>query len=108
MERTLLEMLSDAELGHVAEEMADVYERAMAPSTQQVVAKLIHYGCPRRSAEMQMKHKGLALYARQFYVDAEDAEFGEPRAKERLERIRESWARQNEAIARQQQDHVLN
>lgn len=105
---TLFEMMSDAELGQVADQMADVYERAMAPSTMQVIAKMIHYGCPRRSAEMQMKHGGLALYARQFYVDAEDAEHGDPDAKKRVGEISEAWQRQNDAIARQQRDHVLN
>jgi hypothetical protein len=106
--RTLLEMLSDAELGIVAEEMATVYERAMEPSSAQVIAKMVHYGCPRRAAEQQMRHPGLALYARQFYVDAEDAEFGEPEAKARLERCQESWARLNEQMARAARDHVLD
>lgn len=101
MKKTLLENLSDAELGVVAEEMADNYERAMAPSTGQVIAKMVHYGCPRSSAVQQMRHPGLALYGRQFYVDAEDAERGEPVAKERLERVTEAWARQNERMSKQ-------
>lgn len=98
--RSIFEHLSDAELGKVAEEMAVVYERIMAPSTQQVIAKMIHYGCPRHAAEMQMRQPGLALYARQFYIDAEDAEHGEPIAKERLERVCEAWGRQNAAMSK--------
>jgi hypothetical protein len=108
MSRSLFEHMSDLELGKVAEEMADIYERAMAPSTDQVIAKMIHYGCPRGAAVQQMRHPGLALYGRQFYVDAEDAERGEPEAKARLEQTTEAWARQNEQIARQQRDHVLD
>jgi hypothetical protein len=104
--RTLLEHLSDAELGQVAEEMADIYERAMAPSTYQVIAKMVHYGCPRGAAVQQMKHPGLALYGRQFYVDAEDAEHGDPDAKERLERVREAWSRLNRSKARAEGDDV--
>lgn len=107
MSRTLLEHLSDAELGEVAEDMADIYERAMAPSETQIIAKMIHYGCPRRAAEQQMAHPGLSLYARQFYVDAEDAEHGDPEAKARLERVQEAWARLNKAQAQQAQDDVL-
>lgn len=107
MERTLIELLSDVELGQVADELADIYERAMAPSTDQVIAKMIHYGCPRKAAIEQLKHPGLALYARQFYVDAEDAERGEPIAKARLERTKEQWAAMNATIARQQGDAVL-
>lgn len=100
MKNTLFELMSDAELGQVAEEMATAYERAMAPSDRQVIAKMVHYGCPRRAAEQQLKHGGLAMYARQFYVDAEDAEHGEPIAKERLERTTEAWAQTNEGMSR--------
>lgn len=107
MSRTLFEHLSDVELGQVAEEMADIYERAMAPSTRQVIAKMVHYDCPRRAAEQQMKHGGLALYARLFYVDAEDAERGDPEAKERLERCREAWGRLNRAQAARAGDDML-
>lgn len=99
-EKTIFEQMSDAELGDVVEEMATTYERAMAPSTAQVIAKMVHYGCPRHDAEQQMKHGGLALYARQFYVDAEDAEHGEPHAKARLEKVREAWARRNAALSK--------
>lgn len=106
MARTLLEHLSDAELGQVAEEMADVYERAMRPSDAQIIAKMVYYGCPRKAAERQMKHSGLSLYARQFYVDAEDAEHGDPEAKKRLEQIKAGWRGLNEQTARRAQDYV--
>jgi hypothetical protein len=106
--KTLLEMMSDAELGVVADEMAGIYERAMSPSEMQIIAKMVHYGCPRQAAQQQMNHPGLALYARQFYVDAEDAEHGDPDAKERVEKCREAWSRLNAQIARAAKDHVLD
>jgi hypothetical protein len=82
---------SDDELDAMAEQMAQNVERMRAASERDVIAAMIECGCPRRDAEQQLKHSGLAVFARQFYLDYLDAQLGNSEAKQRLERVREGW-----------------
>lgn len=87
------ERYTDAELNAIAEEMAVNYERLMEAKESDVIAAMVGCGCTEHAAREQLKHPQLGLYARQFYLDYVDMNFGNVEAKRRVEKCRESWGR---------------
>jgi hypothetical protein len=63
----------------------------------ELIACLVEHGQPRWSAELLRKDPALRLAAARFWVDVGDARKGDVRAKERVELVRESWARMRAA-----------
>lgn len=84
---------TDAELDALAEEMAQNVTRMNLATDTEVVRCLIDAGMPPEDAAQQMKMPGLAGFARQFYLDVQDATLGNPEAKARVEACREAWGR---------------
>lgn len=89
---TRLRDWTDAELDALAEEMALNVERMNKATDQEVIRCLIDNGMDPESAAQQLKMPGLAGFARQFYLDAQDAKLGSAEAKARVNSCREAWA----------------
>lgn len=89
--------LSEVEKDLLAEQLAANWERLWAPTDNEVIRCLVDHGMPRKHAQVQVTGAGhqMAVFARQFYVDAADAKLGDPEAKERVERCREMWGKMN-------------
>jgi hypothetical protein len=87
----VIQDLSDSELNQLAEEMASNYERMWEAKDSDVIAAMVECGCTQIAAVEQLKHEGLAVYARQFYLDWQDAMLGNAVAKARVERCKAMW-----------------
>lgn len=86
---------TEAELDALAEEMAANVKRMNEATDSEVIRCLVDNGMPRKDAAQQMKVHGLASFARQFYLDVQDAKLGNPEAKGRVEACREAWGKMN-------------
>lgn len=95
-EPVLMHKLSDAELNQVAEEMATNFERMWEAKDGDVIAAMVECGCPQSHAVQQLKMHGLAVFARQFYLDYVDGKMGNPAAQIRVQKVKEAWARLSE------------
>jgi hypothetical protein len=59
----------------------------------ELISTLVAHGQPRWSAQLLMRDPALRLAALRFWVDVGDAGRGDKRAKERVDHIRDSFAR---------------
>lgn len=84
---------TEEELDALAEEMAHNVRRMNEATDSEVIRCLIDNGMPGEDAAQQLKMHGLASFARQFYLDVQDAALGNPEAKMRVEACREAWGR---------------
>lgn len=84
-----LKKWTDVELDALAEEMAQNVIRMNEATDGEVIRCLIDNGMPPEDAAQQMKMRGLASFARQFYLDVQDAALGNPEAKLRVNHMRE-------------------
>jgi hypothetical protein len=95
-------IMSEVEQAALAEELAANVERMREPSREDVIGCLIENGMPPIDAERQMQNSGLEGFARQFYIDAQDARLGHDKAKERVERCREVWGQMSDRRRQQE------
>jgi hypothetical protein len=91
--------LTDVELDLIAEELAGTVERMQNVTDSEAIRCMIDNGCPARDAAEQVKHPQLGVFARQFYVDCQDARLGNAEARAKVEAVREGWAKMNKALA---------
>jgi hypothetical protein len=75
---------------------AGIREPLAAVPDAELIATLVAHGQPRWSAELLMRDPALRLAAVRFWVDVGDAGRGDKQAKERVDMIRESFARLRE------------
>lgn len=95
---------TDAELDALAEEMALNVKRMNEATDSEVIRCLIDNGCPAEDAAQQLKMYGLASFARQFYLDVQDAKLGNPEAKARVGQVRDAWGKLTKMRRRHAED----
>lgn len=94
-------MLSPAELARRRQRLRGTGDGIAAPIAavpdEELIATLVEHGQPRWSSRLLKRDPALRLAALRFWVDVGDARKGDPRARERVDMIRESWARMRAA-----------